>query len=206
MDLVERGKDADDITGGQIATMIGYTAALIAVTDFVKALDPPDWNYKTVQLPSTLSLPATGNATVDKLVKDSLTLASYEAASLHAAERWQAASIVGDTASAAMQLKAYNQYTAQAKNTRPVVASDRLAASKVVPTVDVNSIPGGATAVAAKFNALSYTHLPTELNASLLKLGLTQTEINQRVSAIAKAIRPSDIKSDLKSALIQAVP
>jgi hypothetical protein len=131
------------------------------------ALDPPDWNYKTVEPPQSLSLPTSGNATVDHVINDYLTATSLEAASLHALERWQAATIANDTTSATLQLNAYNTYSAQAASAEAVLSQDNLALISVLPPVPVSSFPGGATAMAAAFNALCDQPLPSSLNTSL---------------------------------------
>jgi hypothetical protein len=177
-----------------------------AMTEFLKALDPPDWNYTVVEPPQHLSLPATGNSTVDKDVKDYLTCASLEAATLHAAERWQAANIVGDKKSAALQLGAFKTYSAEATKGESVLSSDDLALSKALRPVNVNSYPGGAQGLAAAINAACGQRLPSSLNAALLSLGLSQTAIDEQVCEVAGSVTASEINTNFEPLLTAPRP
>jgi hypothetical protein len=166
-----------------------------------KVRDPPDPNFKTVVRPPVLSFLPTGNATVDKAIVHYLSYASLEAAVLHAAERWQGANLAGDTAHAALQLKALNTYSQQAAKAKVVVNQDNLALSALLPSVDVNRYPGGTVAIAAAFNAQCGQPLPSSSNSSLLSLGLSQTDIDDAICNYVNSIRPSDITTDFKPLL-----
>jgi hypothetical protein len=193
------GVGVADGSAPDVFDVLGISTLHNAIVDFTKALDPPDWNYKTVQPPSNLSMPLSGNVVVDQAVQDYLTVTSYDAAALHAHERWQAATIAGDTASAAMQLNGFAAYSELADNARAVLPADNLAVSRVLPVVNVNAVPGGAAAVAAAVNALCGQPLPQRMNDALLAVGLSQSAIDERVCEKAKAVRPETITTNVQS-------
>ena len=193
---------AEDSTVGPVSAVM----ACMAYMANAMALDPPDFNYKTVEPPQALSLPSSGNTTVDHVVNDYLTAISLEAASLHAIERWEGASIAGVTASETLQLNAYNTYSAEAAKAEAVLSKDNDTLISVLPPVPVSAFPGGATAMAAAFDALCGRPLPSSLNASLLSLGLSQSEIDQRVCDIVSVITPSDINTNFAAVLSKPLP
>jgi hypothetical protein len=184
--------------------MPGKAEMALAIMSFFQALDPPDWNYTTVQPPSALSLPATGDAVVDTFVNDYLTAISYKAAALHAHERWQAATIAGDAASATLQLNAFNTYSGLAEDAEAVLPQDNATLASYLPAVNVNSYPGGANAIAARVNAQCGQPLPAAVNTELLKF-MDQATIDDKVCEVASSVRPSDINTNI-GALLRAIP
>jgi hypothetical protein len=140
------------------------------------------------------------------MAADYLKVVSYEAAVLHAHERWQAANIAGDAASATLQLNAFNAYSAQLASARAVLPQDNAALAKDLPAVNVNSFPGGAAAIAQIINAYCGQPLPAAVNSSLLSLGLSQATINEKVCDIAASVRPSDINTNFAPLLTAPRP
>jgi hypothetical protein len=167
-----------------------------AILEARMALDPPDRNFTTVQPPASLSMPSTGDATVDAIVRDYLAVMSLDGAVLHANERYEGAMIAGDTASAALQQNAFNTYSAQLASAKAVAAQDDVTLANYLPPLNVNSYPGGANAIAASINAVCSQGLPASLNTNLLGLGLTQTYINSQVCAIAHSVTASTINTN----------
>jgi hypothetical protein len=183
---------------------IGLVTAFIQLMAEIR--DPPDPNYQTVQLPQALSLPPTDDPTVNQAVTDYLTYFSLEAAALTAAERWQGAYLAGDSVYANLQLNAYNTYSQQAESAYGTVVQANVALSKVLPSVSVDSVPGGAQAVADDLQSLCGTRLPASLNSSLRSLGLSQVAVNQEVCGIVNGITASDINTDYDQLLANSPP
>jgi hypothetical protein len=168
--------------------------------------DPPDPNYTVVATPQELKLPTTNNATVDKVIADYLNYASLSAAVLHAAERWQGATLADDQVSATLQENAYETYVPQMDAAKAVLDGDNATLETQLPKVKLNQYPGGAKAIAAAFNAQCGQPLPPNLNNLLLGLGLTQPVIDAQVCAVAQAVRPQDISTDFDKTLSQPIP
>ena len=84
---------------------------------------------------------------------------------------------------------------------KKVLRADNLAMAKALPAVSINSFPGGATAMAAAFNAQCGKLLPSGLNNALLALNVSQDQINNSVCEYANSVTPKTINVDFKSAL-----
>jgi hypothetical protein len=182
------------------------TLLALAIHDYKLALDPPDFDYKAVAPRAALSLPATGEPILDQVIVDALNVMSLEGAVLNALEKWEGASIDGDDTSAALQLNAFNTYAPQADNARRVLAHDLPALADTLEPTDINSVPGGAAALAAAINGLCGQPLPFDLNAELLSLGLSQSAINQGMCNEAKSVLARDINTNFGPLLLAPTP
>jgi hypothetical protein len=167
----------------------------------VIALDSPDPNYETVATPQAISLPSTGNATADKADNDYLQYVGVEIAIVHAYERWQGAAMAGSATYETLQQNALQQYQNQAASLQDTLIQDNAALSSMLPSVNVNSLPGGATALAAAITAQCGQPLDSETNSELLSLGLTQAEINTAVCQVVSSVTANSISTDFTAAL-----
>jgi hypothetical protein len=159
------------------------------------ALDPPSANYKKVEQPAPVLWSPTGNKSIDQVFSDCARVISLDIAKLHAMERFEAATLAGDTAWAATQQSAYQSYATQADAVRTVLPRNNIVLKNSFPPVSVKSYPGGAAALPKAYNTQSGKPLDAADNKILLSLGLTQAQINKAVSEVAQALRPSDINT-----------
>jgi len=178
----------------------------VSLLSNICANDPPDFHYKTVVAPSKLAITKTGNATVDKLQVDYLNFVSLTAATVHAAERWQGATLDNAASYATLQQKAFTSYSAQMMAAKDLLKADNAALAKALPSVDISTFPGGAKAMAAAFNAQCGQPLPSDLNAALLSLHVTQDQVNTMVCAYANSVTPEKITTNFKKALAAQIP
>jgi hypothetical protein len=191
------------------STPIGFTEEALLLKAFVEdtiALDPPDRNYRMVTAPVPFSLPSTGHAGIDKAIVDYLKVVSLDLAKLHALERYEAASLAGDTSWIATQRSAYQIYAIQADAARTVLPQDDIVLAKSLASAKVNSYPGGTAVIAAACNAQADKPLPTDLNLIFLSLGLTQAQIDKGIAEVALAVRPTDIDTNLSERLLDSIP
>jgi hypothetical protein len=179
---------------------------LKSIMEFKWALDPPDFNFNTVEPPSNLTLPPTGDPIVDQAAADYLKAASLEAAVLHANERWEAAEIVGASGPAAAQLAAFNTYSAQLATAEAALPQDDTKLANHLTPVSASSIPGGVQALVQSINALCGQPLSAALNTELLNLGLSQAQINQEVCAAAQNVTSASINTNFTSLLTTPSP
>jgi hypothetical protein len=197
----------DQIFGQQIELS---AAALVSN---VIAADPPDPNFTIVALPRQLSFPPTGNGTVDMVLADYMTYISLSAATLHAAERWQGALIGGDQTSLALQAAAYGTYSEQSTSAKAILATDNALLLGVLPRFtpplffsarqeDLNKENAVATAYAAQCGQ----PLPSDLNASLLTLGLSQATIDVMTCDAVSDITPLNMRTDFQRILMTTLP
>jgi hypothetical protein len=201
LNALEESAKTPDLSNIMGSVLLG--SAIIA--DII-VLDPPDPNYKKVEPPQPLSWPTTGNKTIDQVIADYLSVMSLDAATLHALERFEAANIASDAVWTLAQQKAFQLYSTKADEARAVLPKDNVALEKALPTVDVNSFPGGAKALAAAYNQQCGKPLGAPLSQILLSLGLTQDAINQAVCTVARTVKPSDITTDYAGPLEKSVP
>lgn len=178
---------------------------LCSLSANVIASDPPDSNYKQVFLPQKLSIPVNANSTITKIENDYLQYLSVSAAALHAAERWQGATLARDTTSASAQNGAYLKYSLQASNLKDILKADNKILA-TLPTARIDSFPGGAKAIASAYNSLCGAPLPADINAKLLALPLTQADINKRVCDYVLQIGPVVITTDFATPLSKTNP
>lgn len=186
-----------------IASIAAGTASLLG--NLYAKYDPPDPNFTAIEPPQPLSLPSTGNSTVDQVVADYLNFASLQAAVLHAAERWQGAYLAGDAASQALQQNAYNQYSVQAAAALALLTNDNATLAGVLQPPSLSSWPTAAADIAAAYNAQCGQPLPSDLNAQLLTLA-PQATIDSLVCSIGNSVKPSDINFDFASLLSAPAP
>jgi hypothetical protein len=201
LNALEEAFKSSDIRAKMGAVLLGSAIVADAI-----APDPPDHNYKKIEQPQPLGWPSTGNTTIDHVIADYLSVMSLDAATLHALERFEAADIAGDKTWTAAQQKAFQLYSTRADTARTILLNDNLMLEKAFPSVDVNSFPGGAKAIAAAYNGLCGKSLSEPLNQILLSLGQTQTAINQQVCDFARAVKPSDINTDYAAMLTESAP
>jgi hypothetical protein len=197
---------ARDNPAGASIVAVSAVAGLLALVAEAVADDPPDKNYKTVATPQKLTYPLTHNAAVDKAIEDYLQLASLLIASLHAEERWQGATLAGDSASAAVQANAFQLYWQQATDLKGLLGHDNVQLKALLPRLSINGFPGGATAIATAFNHQCGQPIEASLNKMLLVDGYSQTTINEAVCAACESVRPIDISVDFASALAIPLP
>jgi hypothetical protein len=172
----------------------------------VCAEDPPDLNYTVVALPQKLPVLKSGNNTVDQLESDYLKYFSLNVATVHAAERWQGATLAGATKYEALQKKAYKKYSKEAAKALSVLNADDTTLSKELPAVDISAFPGGAAGLSAVFNAQCGQPLPKDLNSALLSLQVSQQEIDQVVCNYVETVTPANISTNFEAALAVQLP
>ena len=143
---------------------------------------------------------------MDKIISDYLQYVSLSAPVLHAAERWQGATLAKDSACAALQLSAYEKYTAMADSAKSVLTNDDLELNSLLTSESLKSFPGGAKAIAAAFNAQCGKSLPANLNTELLSLGESQEIIDEQVCVAAKSVEASNVNMNFEALLAKPVP
>ena len=163
--------------------------------------DPPDENYTVVARPIKLHSIKTGNATVDKLQVDYWTYISLNAAVVHAAERWQGATLAQAPKYVALQLKAYNKYLNDLTAVEATLKADNLTMANAIPTFNINSFPGGAPAMAADFNLQCGRPLPKNLNQELLSVGMSEAQINVAVCSFVNSVTSATISTNAQGVL-----
>jgi hypothetical protein len=98
----------------------------LAIVEDNIALDPPDANYKQAEPPAPVLWSSTGNKSIDQVFSDYAKVISLDIAKLHAMERFEGATLAGDTAWAATQQSAYQSYATPADAARTVgIATDQ---------------------------------------------------------------------------------
>lgn len=170
------------------------------------AHDPPNFNYEEVAPPSKLRMPSTGNPVADQVTQDYLEYTSLEAATLHAAERWQGAHISGAKQYEREQLDAFNKYSALAKAARKRLQKDNRALRDAFSPVDVDSFPGGAQKIAKIFRSQCGKPLPKRFNDYLLSLGVPQDSIDGLVCEAVSGIGKHTVTTDFRRALSVPLP
>jgi hypothetical protein len=178
----------------------------LSLASNVIAADPPDSNYKVVTVPDKVHFIKTGDQALDKLEKDYLKYAGYEAAVVHAAERWQGAELANDQYWETEQESAFETYSADVSNMLATLQADNQSLSGDLPPVDINSFKGGAKGLAKLYEGQCGKPLPKELNDILLSYSLTQDEINQDMCTYLKSVIPQDVSTDFGSALNLTLP
>ena len=102
--------------GNPVAVVLGMVSTIYAITGVVTgalAADPPDGNFTSVFQPANDSFTVAGATTADDaLMKDSIAFLDDTLSMLVASERFQGATLAGDTAGETLQTNAYD--TAQA--------------------------------------------------------------------------------------------
>ena len=171
------------------------------------AKDPPDRHYKVITRPDKLQFRETGNKKLDKIERDYLQFAGYEAAVVHAAERWEGAELAKNIKWEALQAAAFKKYSQDTANMIAKIQSDNIALSNDLPPVSINSFKGGAKALAKLFNSDCGKSLPKGLGNILRNdYYLSQDEINRSVCDYANSFNAQDISTDFGYALQLNLP
>jgi hypothetical protein len=116
------------LEGNPLAAVLGLVSSVYALTGLVTgalALDPPDGNFTTVFQPTNHSYAIAGATGVDMaLTRDSIDYLDATLSMLIASERFQGATLAGDTASATLQTNAYNAALSTSLADASAMASD----------------------------------------------------------------------------------
>jgi Bacterial Ig domain len=174
---------------------------LVSLGTTVLASDPPDPNYKVRVFPQYLTFSSTGDATVDQITNDYLSYAEMTAASIHAVEKWQGAMMAHNWPFEQIHRFEFIRYSNAATAAKSVLQADAQALATRLPPVGIDSFDGGATAIAATFNAQCGQPLPPDANQQLLSLPLTQAQIDQAICDYVSTVTPDTISTDFNGAL-----
>jgi hypothetical protein len=140
------------IEGNPLAVVLGLISTVYSLTGVVTgalARDPPDGNYTTVFQPTNDSLSIVGETAVDSaLIADSVDYLDDTLSMLIDSERFQGATLAGDTASATLQTNAYNVAQANSLTDATAMSSDLTAfqAELVLDGVSDTAIGSGSLA------------------------------------------------------------
>lgn len=182
--------------------------------DFLKpiatklAADPPDSNYTEVTVPQTISfslpagVPAPYGVILNTTIANMLNFFSLSTTILDAAQRYSGAILAGDTASANLQLTAFNKYLPQMENSAAVVGNNLDRLLNILPPIDPNIYPDLQNDVAAAVAAQINAPLPPDVLSVIENAtGLDAATINADVPIAMAEFGPIDTSTDLSSAI-----
>ena len=175
---------------------------LAGLVSAILANDPPDPNYSTIVQPETLQEISTGDPVTDKIQADYNKYISLAGATLHAVERYQGAMIAHDSANAAMQSTAFQTFSAQSIAARSALTADDAELAQTLPSVDITTYPGGASAMAAVYHALCGQQLPNSFYQTLAPLLGSQSSIDQLVCNYVSNVTSDSISASVNQAKV----
>jgi hypothetical protein len=150
--------------------------------------DPPDPNFKTVASPSSFFIPLPAGLSVGPDLSSCLATASNFSnsaalleAGLTAAERYQGATVAGDSLSAGMQLAAFNDFLQQSQASTQTLSAGLSTCLQAIQTLGVPDSPDLAAEIA---NVLSKP-LDPDVVAALSPTGIDQATLNS-LSAVSE--------------------
>jgi Hint domain len=149
------------IEGNPVAVVLGLVSTIYSLTGVVTgalARDPPDGNYTTVFQPTNDSVTIAGETAVDSaLIGDSIDYLDDTLSMLIASERFQGASLAGDTGSATLQTNAYNAAQAASLTDAAAMSSDLTAFQAELATDGYTDVAIGDGSLASEQSELAST-------------------------------------------------